>query len=76
MSDVNADLTGVFSPLREWQPTCVLRFVERLEVVEERHDGATLGRTVRVLQQQWAELMEGNFTGEQEWRDVPLVEGV
>jgi hypothetical protein len=66
-------------------PTSKLRFVERVELIEQCPNGLSTGRTVRILQQWWEDKSialsvyvqdkDGNpllspVLGE--WRDVPI----
>lgn len=59
-------------------PTMHLRFIERLEVVEQNGE-ATLGRKVKVLQQFWETPNGSDVLGDTFiqiygiWRDIPLV---
>jgi hypothetical protein len=52
-------------------PTPKLRFVERFQIIEQRPDGFSTGRTDRILQQWWE---DKNFVLSVlgEWRDVPI----
>ncbi len=51
-------------------PTCNLRFVER---IVETYPGSTVAKTVRVLQQAWIVIEDGSYRSYIEWRDVELV---
>jgi len=60
-------------------PTTKLRFVERFQIIEQRPDGFSTGRTDRILQQWWEDksvadqytaVIAGDRSGE--WRDVPI----
>lgn len=66
-------------------PTPKLRFVERFQIIEQRPDGFSTGRTDRILQQWWenknivlaihVEDKDGNPLPPPthgEWRDVPI----
>lgn len=60
------------------KPTFKLRFVERFEIIEQRPNGLSTGRAVRILQQWWEEDIADQYTAtivgnpSGEWRDVPI----
>lgn len=59
-------------------PTMHLRFIERVEVIEQNGD-ASIGRKVKVLQQFWETPNGSDVIGDMfiqiygVWRDIPLV---
>jgi hypothetical protein len=64
-------------------PTPKLRFVERFEIIEQRPNGLSTGRTVRILQQWWEDHNKVNHVTKSgddpwvnhylgEWRDVQI----
>ena len=59
-------------------PTMHLRFVERIEIVEQNAD-SSIGRKVRVLQQFWETPNGSDVLGDTFiriygiWKDIPLV---
>ena len=59
-------------------PTMHLRFIERMEVIEQNGD-ASIGRKVKVLQQFWETPNGSDVIGDMfiqiygVWRDIPLV---
>lgn len=59
-------------------PTMHLRFVERIEIVEQNAD-SSIGRKVRVLQQFWETPNGSDVLGDSfiqiygVWKDVPFV---
>ena len=59
-------------------PTMHLRFVERLEIVEQSGE-ASMGRKVKVLQQFWETPNGSDVIGDMfiqiygVWKDIPLV---
>jgi hypothetical protein len=57
------------------KPTTKLRFVERFQIIEQRPDGFSTGRTDRILQQWWEDdSADIHWANENfgEWRDVPI----
>ena len=52
-----------------WQPTCELRWLEYLQMIDDR-----TGVRKQKLQQKWVDVGYDRLPYDEEWRDVPVEE--